>query len=78
MDFVLNGRTIALDPTTVGARVTAAPPGPIRTHWVEIDGRRWPPKQFSESRVDSMTSRSLATLRCASSSDWDSKLVPSP
>ena len=46
MDFVLNGRTIALDPTTVRARVTAAPPGPIRTRWVEIDGRRWPPKQF--------------------------------
>ncbi|GAA0986339.1 hypothetical protein [Nocardioides aquaticus] len=45
MDFVLNGRTIALDPTTVRARVTAAPPDPIRTHWVEIDGRRWPPKQ---------------------------------
>src|SRR4051794_9923457 len=45
MDFVLNGRTISLDAATVRARVTPAPPDPIRTHWVEIDGRRWPPKQ---------------------------------
>lgn len=45
MDFVLNARTLTLDASTVRARVTAAPPDPIRTHWVDIDGRRWPPKQ---------------------------------
>lgn len=45
VDFMLNGRTISLDAETVRTRVTAAPADPIRTHWVEIDGRRWPPKQ---------------------------------
>ena len=45
VDFMLNGRTISLDAETVRARVTAAPADPIRKHWVEIDGRRWPPKQ---------------------------------
>ncbi len=45
MDFVLNGRTHTLDAETVRARVHGAPPHDIRTHWVEIDGRRWPPKQ---------------------------------
>jgi hypothetical protein len=43
--FVLNGRTVELDAATVQDRVPPSPPDPIRTHWVEIDGRRWPPKQ---------------------------------
>lgn len=29
----------------VRARVLPVPPDEIRTHWVEIEGRRWPPKQ---------------------------------
>lgn len=45
MDFVLNGRTHSLDAETVRARVIGSPPHDIRTHWVEVDGRRWPPKQ---------------------------------
>lgn len=45
MQFVLNGRTHTLDAETVRARVPGVPPDRIRTHWVEIDGRRWPPKQ---------------------------------
>lgn len=45
MDFVLNGRQRSLDGETVRARVVAVPPDEIRIHWVEIDGRRWPPKQ---------------------------------
>lgn len=45
MDFVLNGHTHSLDAATVRARVPSVPPHEIRTHWVEIDGRRWPPKQ---------------------------------
>lgn len=45
MDFVLNGRTHTLDAETVRTRVHGAPPHDIRTHWVEIDGRRWPSKQ---------------------------------
>ncbi|MET7305264.1 hypothetical protein [Embleya sp. NPDC005575] len=45
MDFVLNGRTLSLDAATVKARTAVVSPDPIRTHWVEIDGCRWPPKQ---------------------------------
>lgn len=45
MDFVLNGRTYALDRETVTARVTAAPPDLIQTHWIQIGDRRWPIKQ---------------------------------
>lgn len=45
MKFVLNGRAHSLDAETVRARVLPVPPDEIRTHWVEIDGRRWPPKQ---------------------------------
>ncbi|RAY12932.1 hypothetical protein DPM19_23265 [Actinomadura craniellae] len=45
MNFVLNGRIVELDAATVRARVRPNLPEPIRTHWVEIDGRRWPPKQ---------------------------------
>lgn len=45
MEFVLNGTRHSLDAETVRARVPAVPPDEVRTHWVEIDGRRWPPKQ---------------------------------
>jgi hypothetical protein len=45
MNFVLNGRIVELDAAIVRARVLPSLPDPIRTHWVEIDGRRWPPKQ---------------------------------
>ena len=45
MDFVLNGRTHRLDAETARVRVLGVPAKPIRTHWVEIDGRRWTPKQ---------------------------------
>lgn len=45
MEFVLNDRSFQLDAVTVWTRVTAVPPDAIRTHWVELDGRRWPPKQ---------------------------------
>lgn len=45
MDFVLNGRSYSLDAATVRDRVSGVEPDPIRTHWVEIDGRRFPPKQ---------------------------------
>jgi hypothetical protein len=45
MEFVLNGQERSLDAEIVRARVRAAPPDPIRAHWVEVDGQRWPPKQ---------------------------------
>ncbi|MBU2111030.1 MAG: hypothetical protein KKE65_05170, partial [Actinobacteria bacterium] len=45
MEFVLNGQTYSLDAATVRARVSRVEPEQIRTHWVDIDGRRFPPKQ---------------------------------
>jgi hypothetical protein len=45
MEFVLNGTQHTLDAETVRSRVLPVPPDDVRTHWVEIDGRRWPPKQ---------------------------------
>ncbi|RPF20989.1 hypothetical protein [Myceligenerans xiligouense] len=45
MEFVLNGRPYSLDPATIRYRVSRVEPDPIRTHWVDIDGRRFPPKQ---------------------------------
>jgi hypothetical protein len=45
MEFVLGGKRHSLDAATVRTRVTPIEPEHIQTHWVEIDGRRWPPKQ---------------------------------
>lgn len=45
MDFVLNGQRHSVDAETVRARVRGTPPHAILTHWVDIDGQRWPPKQ---------------------------------
>jgi len=45
MEFLLNGKTFSLDEATVRTRVTPTPPHNIQTHWIEIDGRRWPSKQ---------------------------------
>ncbi len=45
VEFVLNRRTVTLDADEVVARLAAAIPAPLHTHWVEVDGRRWPPKQ---------------------------------
>lgn len=44
-EFKLNGVNHELLASTVRARVLPTPPHVVRTHWVEIDGRRWPPKQ---------------------------------
>ena len=45
MEFVLNGTSRTLEAETVRSRVLPVPPEDVRTHWVEIDGRKWPPKQ---------------------------------
>lgn len=48
MKFTLNGEQHDVDPSDARARLAAHPPEPIQTHWVELDGRRWPPKQALE------------------------------
>jgi len=45
VEFRLNGRSVALDAEQVAARLMGTVPDPIHTHWVDVDGRRWPPKQ---------------------------------
>lgn len=48
MKFTLNGERYDVDPSDARARLAAHPPEPIQVHWVELDGRRWPPKQALE------------------------------
>lgn len=48
MRFQLNGEFYEVDPEIAWARILASTPEPVRTHWVEIDGRRWPAKQAFE------------------------------
>lgn len=45
MEFTLNGKVRTIDAELVRTRVSPVPPDNVQTHWVEIDGRRWPPKQ---------------------------------
>ena len=51
-EFTLNGQRRQLSSQAVRARVLPTPPDPVRTHWVEIDGRRWPPKQAFRTALD--------------------------
>lgn len=48
MRFQLNGEFHEVDPDVARARILGSIPDPVRTHWVEIDGRRWPAKQAFE------------------------------
>lgn len=48
MLFRLNGVEFDIDPADAKSRLAGHPAEPIQTHWVELDGRRWPPKQALE------------------------------
>ena len=48
MRFTLNGTEHDVDLCTAKTRLVGHPPEPIQVHWVEVDGRRWPPKQALE------------------------------
>ncbi len=48
MRIVLNGEAYEIDAHAARARLGGHPPEPIQTHWVEMDGQRWPPKQALE------------------------------
>lgn len=45
MRFTIDGLQVDLDVASVRRQLTGRSPESIRTHWVEIDGVRWPPKQ---------------------------------
>ena len=45
MRFTIAGEQVELDAARVRRQLVGRSPEAIRTHWVEIDGRRWPPKQ---------------------------------
>lgn len=49
MQFRLNDVEHDIDPLDAQARLAGHPAEPIRIHWVEMDGRRWPPKQALEA-----------------------------
>lgn len=48
MRFQLDGEFHEVDPDVARARILSSIPDPVHTHWVEIDGRRWPAKQAFE------------------------------
>lgn len=48
MQFRLNGDDFDIDPADARSRLAGHPAEPIQTHWVELDGRQWPPKQALE------------------------------
>ncbi|KQV73867.1 hypothetical protein ASC61_01940 [Aeromicrobium sp. Root344] len=45
MRFVIDGRTFDLEAEDIRARLRGHTPGNIQTHWVEVEGARWPVKQ---------------------------------
>ncbi|MFP5371087.1 MAG: DUF6884 domain-containing protein, partial [Actinomycetes bacterium] len=45
MEFVLNGIRHSLDASSVRSALRGGAPDDVRTHWVDVDGVRWPPKQ---------------------------------
>ena len=46
--FILNGREHEVAEDVARTRIAASQPDSPQTHWVELDGRRWPPKQAFE------------------------------
>ena len=48
MRFVLRGEELELDSKDVKAAARKCNPEPVRKHYVEVDGRRFPPKQVLE------------------------------
>lgn len=48
MQFQLHGESFDVDPEIARVRILSSIPDPVQTHWVEIDGRRWPAKQALE------------------------------
>ena len=48
MKFRVSGHDLELDPGAARARLAAHPPEPLQVHWVDHDGKRWPPKQALE------------------------------
>ncbi|RNL86107.1 hypothetical protein [Halostreptopolyspora alba] len=67
MRFRMNGEEYRLGRAWVEARMADSAPEEIREHWVEVNGRRWPPKQVLEavlevSRADFTTHTALRHL----------------
>ena len=48
MRFILRGEELELYPRDVEAVARRCGPEPIRKHYVEVDGKRFPPKQLIE------------------------------
>jgi hypothetical protein len=45
MEFVHEGARYSLDAEAVRSALRGGAPDDVRTHWVDVDGTRWPPKQ---------------------------------
>jgi hypothetical protein len=66
--FTVAGANVDLEPDSVVARLAGRDPEAIATHWVNIAGTRWPPKQVLEaatgiSRSHFVSHRAISILR---------------
>lgn len=68
MRFVVSGHELEIDLEVARSRLGGHPPEPLHIHWVELDGRRWPPKQALEvisglQRASYTAHQALSVLR---------------
>lgn len=68
MQFVVSGHRLDIEPDVARSRLPGHPPEELHTHWVEFDGRRWPPKQALEvitglQRASYSARQALSVLR---------------
>lgn len=80
MRFHLNGESFDLDPEIARVRILGSTPDPVQTHWVEIDGRRWPAKQALETATGISRSNFIShtAVRVLSRLGFETSDIPSP
>lgn len=78
MQFLLNGESFDVDPDMARVRILSSIPDPVQTHWVEIDGRRWPAKQALEvaTGISRSTYISHAAVRLLSRMGFQTSEIP--
>ena len=83
MRCTVSGHVLELDPDAARARLAGHPPEPLNVHWVDFDGRRWPPKQALEvisgiQRASYTAHQALSVLRRLGfeTSEWQGNRSP--
>ncbi|MDT0212473.1 hypothetical protein Q9R29_01120 [Rothia sp. ARF10] len=68
MHFVVSGHHLEIEPDVARSRLSGHPAEDLHVHWVELEGRRWPPKQALEvisglQRASYTAHQALSVLR---------------